>query len=94
MDSKGADQLSELLQQIAAPLLSADAGEIYLVAANAREVHVHLAGSYAGCPGVPYVERHLIAPLVANVFPKAELKVTSGLPFPQGAKRLEPTAAA
>lgn len=94
MDSAEATKLSDLLSQIAVPLLTADAGELYLVRATAREVHVHLAGSYAGCPGVPYVERHLIAPLVSDVFPKAELKVTSGLPFPKGAKRLEaPTPA-
>jgi Fe-S cluster biogenesis protein NfuA len=93
VDSPEAAKLTDLLTQIAAPLLGKDAGELYLVRATAREVHVHLAGSYAGCPGVPYVERHLLAPLVADVFPKAELKVSSGLPMPKGAKRLEPAPA-
>lgn len=94
MDSPEASKLTDLLKQVAAPLVDADAGELYLVKATAREVHVHLAGTYAGCPGVPYVERHLIAPLVLDVFPKAELKVSSGLPFPKGAKRLEPAKTA
>jgi Fe-S cluster biogenesis protein NfuA len=90
VESPEAVKLTELLKQVAAPLITADKGELYLVKATAREVHVHLAGVYAGCPGVPYLERHLIAPLVADVFPKAELKVSSGLPQPKGAKRLEP----
>ena len=90
MESPEAAKLTELLKQVAAPLITADAGELYLVKASAREVHVHLAGSYAGCPGVPYVERHLIAPLVQDIFPKADLKVSSGLPMPKGARRVEP----
>lgn len=89
MDSLDA-RLVDVLVTTAAPLVAIDRAELYLVSASNDAVHVHLAGSYSGFPGIAYVERHLLAPLVAQVFPKARLRVTSGYPFPEGAQRIEP----
>ncbi len=82
------EALVDLLTTIALPLASIDEAILYVVDATDADVHLHLGGTYSGCPGVPFVERHLLAPLVAEVFPKAKLTVTSGLPLPKSARRL------
>lgn len=86
---------SELFERVASacrervlPLVNADAGELYLVSVTADEVHVHLAGTCAGCPGAVLTERHLIAPVVAEALPGATLRVTTGWRTPPGAQRL------
>ena len=84
--------LEAVLTSIAVPLIALDSAVLYLVAASADRVHLHLGGAYAGCPGNPFVERSLLAPLVLDVFPRATLTVTSGLPIPAGARRLEASA--
>jgi len=91
-DAETTEALAELLRTMAVPLMQLDEAKVYLVAASSSDVHLHLGGSYSGCPGVPYVERHLFAPLVAKIFPKAVLRVTSGRPLPTGARLLEPGA--
>lgn len=83
------EALVDLLVSTAVPLVTIDKGELWLVNASAASVHIHLAGAYSGCPGVPYVERNLLAPLVKEVFPRATVTVSSGFPVPKGAKRLE-----
>ena len=84
--------LEAVLTSIAVPLIALDSAVLYLVAASADRVHLHLGGASAGCPGNPFVERSLLAPLVLDVFPRATLTVTSGLPIPAGARRLEASA--
>jgi Fe-S cluster biogenesis protein NfuA len=79
----------EELAKVVVPLVTIDNAEVYVVTATASEVHLHLAGAYSGCPGRALVERALLAPAVRNVFPKAKLKVTSGLPIPKEARRAE-----
>lgn len=86
---KSYEALVDLLRTVAVPLTVLDEAELYVVSANEGDVHLHLGGSYSGCPGVPFVERHLLSPLVAEIFPKATLKVTSGLPLPTDALHLE-----
>lgn len=85
MDSSA---LETLLTSIAVPLVTTDGAALYVVAASPTRVHLHLGGTYAGCPGNPFVEKSLLAPLVREVFPNASLEVTSGLPVPSTAKRL------
>lgn len=84
------------LEKVAVPLLNIDNAELYVVQATASDVHLHLGGAYSGCPGVDFVTRHLLAPIVAEVLPKATLKVTSGRPIPKDARLLtsgdEPTS--
>lgn len=82
------EALVDLLTTVALPLANIDEAVLYVVDATDAGVHLHLGGSYSGCPGVPFVERHLLAPLVAEIFPKATLTVTSGLPVPKAARRL------
>lgn len=81
--------VTEILTKVALPLVTTDQAEIYVVRATTAEVHLHLAGAYSGCASVEFVKRHLLAPLVHEVYPKATLIVSSGSPLPRDAKRLE-----
>lgn len=84
-----AGELEALLTSIALPLVALDNATLYLVTASSTRVHLHLAGAYSGCPGNGFVERTVLSPLVREVFPSAELYVSSGLPIPASAKQLE-----
>ena len=44
-------RLREALSELAVPLVKADGGEVYLVSVTSDDVHVHLTGTCAGCPG-------------------------------------------
>jgi Fe-S cluster biogenesis protein NfuA len=82
------ERVESVLREKVLPLVSADAGELYLVTATESNVHVHLAGTCSGCPGAHLTEEYLIAPVIADVAAKSTLLVTTGYKPPQGAKRL------
>ena len=81
------------LLHVLAPLVEADGGEMYLVEASTEDVHIHLAGTCAGCPGSSLTRDRVFAPALAAAFPKAKLRVTTGVRIPAGAKRVEAPAA-
>ena len=74
--------------EVLAPLVEADGGEMYLVFANAEDVHLHLAGTCAGCPGSSFTRDRIFAPALAVAFPKVKLRVTTGVRIPDGARRV------
>ena len=43
--------VTKALSEFVAALVKADGGELYLVSATPDDVHLHLAGTCAGCPG-------------------------------------------
>lgn len=88
MDERAKDQLAKALAELAAPLVKADGGELYLVSASTTEVHVHLAGTCAGCPGATMTRERLIEPTVTGISPKANVTVTTGWRVPEGAVKL------
>jgi Fe-S cluster biogenesis protein NfuA len=77
------------LAEYALALVRADGGEMYLVSASADDVHVHLCGTCAGCPGSTMTRERLLEPTVRGVAPKATVKVTTGWRVPEGAKKVE-----
>lgn len=83
------EKLVAQCRDLVAPLVEADGGHLYLVAATQDLVHVHLTGTCAGCPGAQMTRERLIEPVVAKVAPKAVVKVTTGFAPPEGAKRVE-----
>ncbi len=85
-----ADALVELLTKIAVPLITIDKATLHVVEATSARVHLHLGGTYAGCPGNSFVESHLLSPLVRAIFPDATLQVTSGRLHHEGARRVGP----
>lgn len=81
-------RVTKALTEFVAALVAADGGELYLVAASNDDVHVHLSGTCAGCPGASMTTERLIGPVVQGVLPKASLKVTTGFRIPPGARRV------
>lgn len=82
------EQLVKALGDLVAPLVRADGGELYLVSATADDVHVHLSGTCAGCPGAAMTRERLLEPTVRGVIPKVTVKVTTGWRVPNGAKKI------
>ena len=83
------EQVIKALCELAVPLVKADGGELYVVSATGEDIHVHLAGTCAGCPGATMTRERLLEPTVHGVAPKATLKVTTGWRIPEGATKVE-----
>ena len=84
------EQVIKALSELAAPLVKADGGELYVVSVTAEDVHLHLTGTCAGCPGATMTRERLLQPTLQGVAPKANLKVTTGWRVPDGAKKIDP----
>lgn len=82
------ESLLKLCRDVLAPLVHADGGVFYLVSSAPSAVHIHLAGTCAGCPGASITHKSVLEPAVRSVFPKATLKVTTGFLVPEGAEKL------
>ncbi len=78
------------LSEFVAALVVADGGELYLVSASQEEVHVHLTGTCAGCPGATMTRERLLEPALQGITPKGNLRVTTGWRVPEGARRIDP----
>ena len=78
----------DICTRFIAPLIEADGGDLFIVAASDDEVHLHVTGTYAGCPGVPFAADHVFLPIVRTVLPNAKLTVTSGWKPPEGSVRV------
>ncbi len=83
------EQVIKALSELAVPLVKADGGELYVVSIKGEDVHVHLAGTCAGCPGATITRERLLEPTVHGVSPKANVKVTTGWRVPAGARKVE-----
>lgn len=73
-----------------AALIEADGGRLFFVSATAEDIHLHLAGTCAGCPGSALTTSRILAPTLERVLPKAKLRVTTGWILPAGAVRISP----
>ena len=77
------------LSEFVAALVKADGGELYLVSATTDDVHLHLTGTCAGCPGATMTRERLLEPAVRGAAPKATVTVTTGWNVPEGARRVD-----
>ena len=82
-------QVFRALSEFVADLVKADGGELYLVSATNDDVHLHLTGTCAGCPGATMTRERLLEPAVRGAVPKASVKVTTGWTIPEGARKVE-----
>jgi Fe-S cluster biogenesis protein NfuA len=88
VDNSVREQIEQLFREVLAPLVKTDGGEMYLVRWDGAEVHIHLAGACAGCPGASMTGDGIILPAVRSLAPKARLVLTTGVRVPEGARRL------
>jgi Fe-S cluster biogenesis protein NfuA len=79
------DEILTVIKEVLAPMVAADGGRLYVVQADEKQVSLHLAGRFAGCPGNHVATRRVIEPLIAAVAPQAEVTVTWGRLVPTGA---------
>ena len=84
------ETVAKVCREVLAALIEADGGRMFLVSATAEDIHLHLAGTCAGCPGSAHTTGRILAPTLARSLPKAKLRVTTGWIVPPGAVRLEP----
>jgi Fe-S cluster biogenesis protein NfuA len=90
--SSAGEAVAKACRDVLAALVEADGGRMFLVAATAEDIHIHLAGACAGCPGSSQTTSRVLAPTLERVLPKAKLRVTTGWIVPAGALRLEPSS--
>jgi Fe-S cluster biogenesis protein NfuA len=83
------DEILSVIKEVLAPMVAADGGRLYVVQADSKQVSLHLAGRFAGCPGNQVATRRVIQPLIEAVAPNAELTVTWGRLVPMGATVVE-----
>ena len=83
-------EIRKILEQVLAPLVEADGGQLYVLKLEEEQVELHLAGRFAGCPGNEVVARRIIGPAISAVAPDAVCVVTSGALVPEGATRVHP----
>jgi|HubBroStandDraft_2_1064218.scaffolds.fasta_scaffold172215_1 Fe-S cluster biogenesis protein NfuA len=92
-DESGArvrEQITKVCREILAPLVKADGGEMYLVRFDGDDVHVHLGGTCAGCPGAALTADKVILPALRTAAPKVRVVLTTGVKLPEGAQKLSP----
>ena len=82
-------EILRVLREVIVPLIQADGGEVYLVAASENSVSLHLGGRFSGCPGNTLAKRRVIEPAINAIAPGAQVTLTSGAIVPPGAQLLD-----
>lgn len=88
MNMAAREEILRVVREVLAPLLKADGAELYLVDLRDDAIALHLAGSYAGCPGNTLATRRIIEPAILAVAPALSITVTAGALVPDGAQRV------
>jgi Fe-S cluster biogenesis protein NfuA len=88
VDDSVKDQIAKVCREILAPLVRTDGGEMYLVKFEGDDVHIHLAGNCAGCPGSAMTSDKVILPVLRTAAPKVRVVLTTGVRIPHGAERV------
>jgi Fe-S cluster biogenesis protein NfuA len=82
------DELTKVCREILAPLVKSDGGEMYLVRFDGDDIHIHLGGACAGCPGSALTADKVMLPVLRNASPKIRVVLTTGVRVPAGAEKL------
>ncbi|MGH7439650.1 MAG: NifU family protein [Polyangiaceae bacterium] len=86
MDAASKQQIDRICREVLAPLVRADGGELHLVGYDGDEVHIHLTGVCAGCPGASLTGEKVIVPALRTAAPKVRLVLTTGVRIPESTK--------
>ncbi len=82
------EQIAKICREVLAPLVRADGGELFLVRFDGDDVHIHLAGACAGCPGASLTSDKVILPALRTALPKVRVVLSTGVRIPEGSQRL------
>jgi Fe-S cluster biogenesis protein NfuA len=83
--SASQEKLLKICEDILAPLIRADGGELFVVAIEPDSISLHLAGKCSGCPGATLTTSAIIEPAIRAIAPSIRVVVTSGFQVPAGA---------
>jgi Fe-S cluster biogenesis protein NfuA len=89
VDDSVKEQIERICREILAPIVQTDGGEFYLVRYDGEDVHIHLSGACAGCPGASITGDKVILPALRTALPKVRVVLTTGVRVPDGATRIE-----
>jgi Fe-S cluster biogenesis protein NfuA len=82
------ESITRICREILAPLVRTDGGELHLVRFDGDDVHIHLSGTCAGCPGSSITGDKVILPALRAASPKVRIVLTTGVKIPEGAQRV------
>jgi Fe-S cluster biogenesis protein NfuA len=82
VDERTKEQIEQICREVVAPLVKTDGGELHLVRFDGDDVHIHLSGACAGCPGSALTASHVILPVLRSAAPKVRLVLTTGVRIP------------
>ncbi|MDP9150867.1 MAG: NifU family protein [Myxococcota bacterium] len=88
MNDTDKEQIATICREILAPLVASDGGDFYLLRVDGDDVHIHLAGTCAGCPGASLTGDKIILPALRSASPSLRLVLTTGARVPEGAQKL------
>lgn len=88
IDPVAQDELKNALERVIAPMVESDEGELFLVEDSGKDIHLHLRGRFAGCPGNELVTEQVVRPLIHAIRPQAHVQVSSGAILPEGAVKI------
>jgi Fe-S cluster biogenesis protein NfuA len=88
VDDSVKEQITRICREILAPLVKTDGGELFLLRFDGDDVHIHLAGACAGCPGASITGDKVLLPALRTALPKVRIVVTTGIRIPDGAQKL------
>jgi Fe-S cluster biogenesis protein NfuA len=88
LDANLKDQIERICREVLAPLVKADGGELHVVRYDGDEVHIHLTGVCAGCPGASLTSEKVILPALQSAAPKVRVVLTTGIRPPEGARKM------
>ena len=88
MDEAAKGQIAKICRQVLAPLVKTDGGEMFLVRVEGDDVHIHLTGACAGCPGASLTSEKVFLPALRAAVPKVRVVVTTSTRAPDGAEKL------
>jgi len=88
LDEHVKEQIERSLREVVGPLVRTDGGEVYLVRYDGDDVHIHLSGACAGCPGASLTSGKMIVPVLRAAAPKIRVVLTTGIGVPEGARKL------
>jgi Fe-S cluster biogenesis protein NfuA len=88
VDDNAKEQIAKICREILAPLVKSDGGEMSLLRFEGDDVHLHLSGACAGCPGAALTSERVILPALRTALPKVRVIVSTGIRIPDGAEKL------
>jgi len=88
VDETSKDLIERICREVLAPLVANDGGSMYVVRFDGDDVHIHLGGMCAGCPGASLTSEKVILPALRAAVPKVQVVLTTGVRAPEGARRV------